>query len=83
MQGGQRGLRDALIKENLIKSVRPELVETCPEFSGCNPRPIADTKPLELLKMLRRIEERGAIESAHRVGKAEWAEIDLDKVDML
>lgn len=36
-------------------------------FPWLGERPIADIKPPELLKMLRRIEERGAIESAHRV----------------
>ncbi len=36
-------------------------------FPVIGERPIADIKPPELLAMLRRIESRGALESAHRV----------------
>lgn len=36
-------------------------------FPWLGPRPLAEITPPELLKVLRRIEERGAIETAHRV----------------
>lgn len=36
-------------------------------FPWLGTRPLADITPPELLKMLRRIEDRGAIETAHRV----------------
>ncbi len=36
-------------------------------FPWLGDRPIADITPPELLKVLRRIEERGAVESAHRM----------------
>jgi hypothetical protein len=39
---------------------------------GC--RPIADIKAPELLKTLRKIESRGAIETAHRAKRLGWAE---------
>jgi len=37
-------------------------------------RPIADIKAPELLKTLRKIESRGAIETAHRAKRLGWAE---------
>lgn len=35
-------------------------------FPWIGPRPISDIKPFELLAVLKRIEERGAVETAHR-----------------